>query len=234
MDWASGEWHRRRYRSRTPRVRPSPIPMSRHRTSATSVTVTTKTNASGEYRFNNLPVGAYKISASAQGFQSSTRQTPVDLNSTITVNLKLNPGSASTTIEVSAAPPTLDTTTAQVTNTYGEIAAADVATVSTGGAGLGVLNLSLYSAGVASPGRAWAPGLDRRSEVNVRVTTTSLSREWTTTARLLPGRWPSFPTMRLPVSVFCRISSAPNLDTLGRTIQHCRAEWNQQLSRKGL
>src|SRR3954452_17103818 len=72
---------------------------------ATSVTVTTKTNASGEYRFNNLPVGAYKISAAAQGFQPSTRQTLVDLNSTITVNLKLNPGSASTTIEVSAAPP---------------------------------------------------------------------------------------------------------------------------------
>ena len=46
----------------------------------------------------------------------------------------------------------LDTTTAQVTSTYGETAAADLPTVSTGGAGLGVLNLSLYSAGVASPG----------------------------------------------------------------------------------
>jgi hypothetical protein len=119
---------------------------------ATGVAVVTKTNAAGEYRFNNLPVGAYKISASAEGFQTSTRQTPVDLNATITVNLTLKPGTASTTIEVNAAPPMLDTITAQVTSTYGEIAAADVATVSTGGAGLGVLNLSLYSAGVASPG----------------------------------------------------------------------------------
>ena len=119
---------------------------------ATGITLDTKTNAAGEYRFNNLPVGAYKISASAEGFQASTRQTPVDLNATITVNFTLKPGTASTTIEITAVPPMLDTTTAQVTSTYGEIAAADVATVSTGGAGLGVLNLSLYSAGVASPG----------------------------------------------------------------------------------
>ena len=119
---------------------------------ATGITLTTKANATGEYRFNNLPVGTYNLSASAQGFQSSTRQTPVDLNATITVNLTLSPGAASTTIEVSGVAPVLDTTTAQVTSTYGEIAAADLPTVSTGGAGLGVLNLSLYSAGVASPG----------------------------------------------------------------------------------
>src|SRR5215472_9136424 len=119
---------------------------------ATGVIATTKTNLKGEYRFNNLPVGTYKISASAQGFQSSTRQTPVDLNATITVDLALKLGTASTTIEVSAVAPRLDTATAQVTSTYGEIVAADVATVSTGGTGLGVLNLSLYSAGVASPG----------------------------------------------------------------------------------
>jgi hypothetical protein len=119
---------------------------------ATGTALATKANANGVYRFNNLAVGTYKISASAQGFEASMRQTPVDLNATITVNLTLNPGEANTTIEVSAVAPNLDTTTAQVTNTYGEIAAADVATVSTGGAGLGVLNLSLYSAGVASPG----------------------------------------------------------------------------------
>jgi hypothetical protein len=119
---------------------------------ATGITLATKTESNGEYRFNNLPVGTYKISVSAEGFQSSVRQTPVDLNATITVNLTLNPGAASTTIEVSAVTPTLDSTTAQITSTYGEIAAADVATVSTGGTGLGVLNLSLYSAGVASPG----------------------------------------------------------------------------------
>jgi hypothetical protein len=119
---------------------------------ATGITLITKANATGEYRFNNLPVGGYKISASAQGFQSSTRQTPLDLNATITVNLTLSPGSASTTIEVSGEVPVLDTTTAQVTSTYGKIEAADLPTVSTGGAGLGVLNLSLYSAGVASPG----------------------------------------------------------------------------------
>ena len=119
---------------------------------ATGVTATTKTNTNGEYRFNNLPVGTYKIVASAEGFQSSTRNMQVDLNATITVDLTLKPGTASATIEVSAEAPRLDTTTAQVTSTYGEIAAADVATVSTGGTGLGVLNLSLYSAGVASPG----------------------------------------------------------------------------------
>jgi hypothetical protein len=118
----------------------------------TGIRLTTKTNTAGEYRFNNLPVGAYNVSATAQGFKSSTRQLPVNLNATTTINLTLSPGMASETVEVSGTTPALDTTTAQVTNTYGEVAAADLPTVSTGGAGLGVLNLSLYSAGVASPG----------------------------------------------------------------------------------
>ncbi len=119
---------------------------------ATGTKITTKTNATGEYRFNNLPIGVYNVSVTASGFKSSTQQSSVSLNATTAVNLTLSPGAATETIEVSGATPTLDTTTAQVTSTYGEIAAADLPTVSTGGAGLGVLNLSLYSAGVASPG----------------------------------------------------------------------------------
>src|SRR5205814_5082252 len=85
---------------------------------ATGVTSSAKTNNSGEYRFDNLPIGAYEISAKASGFQTTTLHVDVQLNKSGTANLTLTPGSASTTIEVSGVAPALDTTTAQIQITY--------------------------------------------------------------------------------------------------------------------
>src|SRR6185503_19699500 len=39
---------------------------------ATNVKSETKSSGTGEYRFNNLPVGSYDISATASGFQPTT------------------------------------------------------------------------------------------------------------------------------------------------------------------
>src|ERR1700686_4948315 len=38
----------------------------------TGVKYTTQANESGEYRFNNLPVGTYNVSVSAAGFATTT------------------------------------------------------------------------------------------------------------------------------------------------------------------
>ena len=116
---------------------------------ATNVVATTKTNSAGEYRFDNLPVGTYKITARMTGFKTITEQVDVELNKTGTRNLTLTPGAASETIEVSGTPPTIDTTTSQLQSTYEEKQLQDLPSASTG---TGVLNLSLLEAGVGSTG----------------------------------------------------------------------------------
>src|ERR1700733_13573728 len=39
--------------------------------SSTGVKTTTKTNADGQYRFNNIPIGIYNLSATAAGFSTA-------------------------------------------------------------------------------------------------------------------------------------------------------------------
>ncbi len=116
---------------------------------ATNVVAATKTNSAGEYRFDNLLVGTYKITAKMTGFKTITEQVDVELNKTGTRNLTLTPGAASETIEVSGTPPTIDTTTSQLQSTYEEKQLGDLPSASTG---TGVLNLSLLEAGVGSTG----------------------------------------------------------------------------------
>jgi hypothetical protein len=124
---------------------------------ATGVTWTAKTNNTGAYRFDNLPIGTYDISAKATGFQTTTEKVDVQLNRSGTANLTLTPGSASTTIEVAGVAEALDTTTAQIQTTYEGRALEDLPTANLGvntttGLNLGVLNLSMLDAGASSTG----------------------------------------------------------------------------------
>src|SRR3989442_6408833 len=84
----------------------------------TSVTNRTKTNGSGEYRLADLIPGSYRVTAKASGFKTITQTVDIQLNRTGTLNLTLVPGSASETVEVSGAPPLIDTTTPQLGTTY--------------------------------------------------------------------------------------------------------------------
>jgi hypothetical protein len=126
----------------------------------TGVVSTTKTTSTGGYRFENLPVGNYKVAASSKGFRQTAVQVEVHLNQTGTANIRLTPGMASETVEVSGTMPVLDTTTAQLQATYESQILGDLpftnlgVNTSAGAAGqnLGVLNLSLLDAGVASTG----------------------------------------------------------------------------------
>ena len=115
----------------------------------TGVTIPTKTNGTGGYRFENLPAGSYRITVKATGFKAMTQQTVVVLSQTGTLNFILAPGSETETIEVSAAPPTIDTTSAQISSSYADRYSEDLGLTSAGGVGAGVLNLSLLSPGVA-------------------------------------------------------------------------------------
>ena len=116
----------------------------------TGVTWDTETDALGAYRINHLPVGTYELSGTADGF--ATRQVAgvtVALNRPTTVNLVLQLSEVRTEIEVSAAAAQIDTTTSTVGGSFDDRQALYSPSTDLP---LGVLNLSLQGAGVASSG----------------------------------------------------------------------------------
>jgi hypothetical protein len=117
---------------------------------ATGVKSSTQSNANGEYRFNNLEIGNYNLSAGAAGFTDAVvRNLKVELNKTVTMNVALSVAGGATTVEVTDAAPAIDTTTSQVQTTFDQKQARDLPSAAIG---LGVLNLSLLSSGVANSG----------------------------------------------------------------------------------
>ena len=120
---------------------------------STGVGSSTKTNGTGEYRFDNLPAGFYKITVKSSGFRTTTVQVEVQLNVTATANVTLSPGAENETVEVSGAAPVIDTSTPQLQNTYEISQLQTLPTAAFGGAlGSGVLNLSLLQSGVGTTG----------------------------------------------------------------------------------
>lgn len=118
---------------------------------ATGVLAETKSDPSGAYRFNNLPVGIYGVTVSSAGFASTQiTDLTIELNKTVTANVTLSVGSASQSVDVVDSAALIDTTTAQIGNIFASRLAADVP-VAASPAG-GYLNLSLLGAGVASAG----------------------------------------------------------------------------------
>jgi hypothetical protein len=116
----------------------------------TNVKSTATTNMSGEYRISNLLAGSYELTATATGFATSTLMgVAVQLNQTTTANVSLQVGQNIITVDVAAAGAMIDTTTAQIQNTYSTKQIADLPTTT---GPQGVLNLSLLQAGVASNG----------------------------------------------------------------------------------
>jgi len=84
----------------------------------TGITTTTTTNGTGAYRFENLPVGTYRIVVRSGGFKTAIQQVDVVLNQTGTLNITMTLGATSETIEVSGVAATIDTTSAQLQTTY--------------------------------------------------------------------------------------------------------------------
>jgi hypothetical protein len=117
---------------------------------STSVKSATHSNGEGEYRFGNRPAGAYTFTGGATGFApSSLRGVAVDVGKTATVNLTLQVGQIASSVEVTEASANIDTTTATIGSTFDSREARDLPVSSIG---LGALNLSLLTAGVASNG----------------------------------------------------------------------------------
>jgi len=122
---------------------------------ATDVATDAVANGAGEFSISNLLPGKYNITASASGFSSYNLQNfEVKLGETGTVRLPLTVASQATNVEVTAqASVSIDTTTTQLATTFESKELSDLPVASVG---LGVLNLSLLTPGVASSGAVGA------------------------------------------------------------------------------
>jgi Carboxypeptidase regulatory-like domain/TonB dependent receptor-like, beta-barrel len=82
------------------------------------LTLQTKTNGSGAYTFSPVRTGHYTLTFSANGFATTTQSNvTVTVSSALQVNAQLKAGSASETVEVTAAPPLMQTENAAVGQT---------------------------------------------------------------------------------------------------------------------
>ncbi len=117
---------------------------------ATGVESTTKSTSAGQYRFPSLPIGTYSLTVTASGFTKRELQNVmVRLNQTTSMNITLQVGTSTATVEVAAAAQTVDTTSADVANAFSTKLSMDLPSASVGS---GVLNLSLLNAGVGTSG----------------------------------------------------------------------------------
>jgi len=81
----------------------------------TGVERSTTTNDSGNYEFPTLPPGVYEVTVKHPGFRQETRRgVELVVNSTVRVDLQLQPGAASETILVTSEVPTLQTDRADI------------------------------------------------------------------------------------------------------------------------
>jgi Carboxypeptidase regulatory-like domain/TonB dependent receptor len=76
----------------------------------TGVSRSTQTNESGNYTFPDMAPGQYSVTVESQGFKKETRRNiEVIVNSSTRVDVQLQPGNVTETIEVTAAPALLQT-----------------------------------------------------------------------------------------------------------------------------
>lgn len=76
----------------------------------TGASRTSETNASGNYTFPDLPPGVYTVTTELTGFKKDIRDNiAVDVNKTTRVDASMQPGDLSQSVEVTAAPPALQT-----------------------------------------------------------------------------------------------------------------------------
>jgi hypothetical protein len=87
---------------------------------ATGANLTTTSDSSGSFHFNLIPVGDYKIEIAAPGFRTAVQNNIVVAagRDSSLGPIALTVGEVTTSVEVSAAAPLIETTQSQVTNTF--------------------------------------------------------------------------------------------------------------------
>lgn len=82
------------------------------------LTLNTKSSSAGVYTFSPVRIGHYKVTVKAPGFATTTQTNiTLNVNETVQANITLKPGAATQTVEVTTAPPVLQTQSASVGQT---------------------------------------------------------------------------------------------------------------------
>jgi len=77
-----------------------------------------RTNNAGEYRIDYLPVGKYSVQADGAGFKRFVQQNlDLSVDQTLTLEIALSIGAATETVTVTEAPPTINTSSAELGRT---------------------------------------------------------------------------------------------------------------------
>lgn len=94
---------------------------------ATHATRDAQTGSNGEYIFLEVPVGTYEIDATSKGFKKYLRKgIPLDLNEVISVDIALQVGGSTDVVEVTGAPPVIDTTSTQLGAVMNSVAVSEM------------------------------------------------------------------------------------------------------------
>ncbi len=93
----------------------------------TNLTISTTSGPDGRYIFTPVKIGTYTVSAQATGFAKATHShLTVNIDQHLVADLTLQPGEVTTTVEVTEAPPLLQTQTAAVGQVVGSRAVNDL------------------------------------------------------------------------------------------------------------
>lgn len=93
----------------------------------TSIPRSQQTNGSGNYVFADIPEGNYSVSVEMANFKKNTRtNVRVTTNTSVRVDVQLQPGNITQEIEVTAAPPALQTDRADTQTTISTVSTANL------------------------------------------------------------------------------------------------------------
>ncbi len=85
---------------------------------ATGISRTTVSTSDGAYRFPEIALGTYDVTATAQGFSTQVQHgVEVTIGSTSALSFKLQPGGGETTVNVDASAPTIESQSSDVSGT---------------------------------------------------------------------------------------------------------------------
>jgi outer membrane receptor protein involved in Fe transport len=128
---------------------------------------TTQTNASGNYVFPDLPPGNYDVTSEAKGFKKETKtNVRVDVNTSVRVDMTMQLGAVTETIEVSGAVPLLKTDRADVSD---NIETVQVEQLPIGGANRNFQSLIALVPGADRPHRDHSDFFNAQDTLSVEV-----------------------------------------------------------------
>ncbi|MBV9073492.1 MAG: carboxypeptidase regulatory-like domain-containing protein, partial [Acidobacteria bacterium] len=133
----------------------------------TGIAHSTQSNGSGNYVFPDLPPGNYNVTAEAKGFKKETRTSVrLEVNSTVRIDMAMQLGAVSETVEVTGAAPILKTERADVTD---NIETAQMQELPIGGANRNFQNLLALVPGADKPHRDHSDFFNAQDTLSVEV-----------------------------------------------------------------